>query len=337
MGQLCGFWELSRCCPARRLTASELLFQSAGMQRRLHTSWVLLGALWLGGCASEQPKPLTVSAASQRGYATEYPAQFAEVRGQFTQHELQVQQTLGEFSTYPGQLDSPNWSDVEAAVKLADQEGTSAAYAGSYADTHGVSEFFGEEGKDIKQKVGGAAQFAAKEKSCEVELYGPTGYALEKSLEKKLQERSEAASEAVQYIEDNADRILPKNVEKLKTQVGKITATSYLTRVAVRQTSRDLQALVTEGSKVRSTLEDAVERAKAVQADASRSKGDVARAAARQKAAEDALSNLDSEVKQAEHVLTTVEERAKKLDAAYEQAFDSLKDAISAQAKAQAK
>ncbi|MDX2055064.1 MAG: hypothetical protein SFV15_21865 [Polyangiaceae bacterium] len=307
------------------------------MQTQLRSSLTVLVAMFLGACASKQLEPLTVSSAAQSGYASEYPANLARLRGQFTQYELQVQQALGEFPTYPAQLDKPHWADVEVAVTLADEEGKSQSFVDAYADRQEVEGFFEQEGKTIKQKVGGAAQFAAKEKNCDVELYGPTAHALDKSVEKQLQDRAEAKSEAVQYIEDNSDRLLEKNVEKLKVQVGKIAEVSYLTHVAVRQTSRDLQVLLAEASTVKSTLQDTVERAKAVQSDANRSKADVARAAERQKAAEAALGNLDSEVKQAEHVQTTVEERAKKLDAAYEQALDALKDAIEAQAKAEVK
>ena len=142
--------------------------------------------MFLGACASKPLEPLTVSSAAQRGYATEYPARLARLRGQFTQYELQVQQILGEFSTYPAQLDKPHWPDVDAAVSLADQEGKSQSFVDAYDDNREVSGFFEEEGKTIKQKVGGAAQFAAKEKGCDVELYGPTSHALDKSLEKQL-------------------------------------------------------------------------------------------------------------------------------------------------------
>jgi hypothetical protein len=307
------------------------------MQTHLRPLAALLVLLSLGACASQPLAPLTTSSAGQRGYATEFPANLSRSREQFTEHELRVQQLVGEFSRYPAELDKPHWGVVDAAVSLADEEGKSQSFARAHQDRVQVAGFFAEEGKTIKQKVGGAAQFAAKEKGCEVELHGPTGYALEKSVEKQLQVRSESRSEAVQYLEDNRDRLLEKNVEKLKVQVGNIAEASYLTHVAVRQISRDLQALLAESSKVRGTLEDSVEQAKAVQGDSARSKADIARAAERQKGAEAALSSLDSEVKQAEELQKTMEERVKKLAAAYQQALDSLKEAIAAQAKASEK
>ena len=52
-------------------------------------------------------------------------------------------------------------------------------------ETERVARFFEEEKGELEKKVGGAAQYAVKQKNCDVDVYGTTNGALGKAVQKQ--------------------------------------------------------------------------------------------------------------------------------------------------------
>ncbi len=299
---------------------------------------LLAAALAAFPLACSQPKvePVVASSSGEVGYASRYPDEMAATRGRFLAEESEARQKFAAFSSYPDELDKPDWGKVSEVYAAADSAGKSASYVKQVRENEIVSGFFKDEKDEISKKVAGAASYAAKQKGCQSTegVYGSASHALDKSVEKQLEERLRDHNEAHRIIEDNIEALGKPNQEKLEKQADDLTYASYIANVGTVQAKVDLQRLYDEGQDVKSTLERTIEESKAVEADASRSDADKKAATKRREAAEAAKGRIDSELSQAEHVLKEMEDRIKALKDEYDKAYEELKNKVSEKASA---
>jgi hypothetical protein len=285
-------------------------------------------------CAQQQPA-LYASPADQAAYAERYPAALNGARTRYGEDEKVVATTTGEFAKYPDQLQKPDWTVVSAVIEDADQAGKSGDLAAGMAEADAVRTFYAGERDKLRQKVGGSAEHAAKEKNCEVELYGPIGGALDRAMEQQLEERLRARNAAHRRIEDNIDALGKPNVEKLEKQADEVALASYVVHVRMPTLKRDLDAALADASGVKTTLEREIEESNAIAADANAPKGKKQTAEKRKAAASSALASLDQEVTQAKALSEELEKRNDAAKKSYETALDALEDALEAKAKAE--
>jgi len=297
----------------------------------------LLGCALLALACSKPEPALYASSAGEASYAERYPAMLAALRNGHFEAEKQAYTLSGEFSKYPDELKEPSWAAVEDVVEKADEAGKGADYAAGMGEADAVRTFYGEERDVLRQKVGGSAEHAAKEKSCDVELYGPIGGALDRSVEQQLEERLHERSAAHRAIEDHQDVLGKPNLDKLEKQADLIALASYLVHVRLPQTKREVDARLADASRVKSTLERTQEESKAVLDDPNASKSAKDLAQKRADAARTAQASLDSEVEQAKKLGEELEQRAKAAQDQYQKAKDGLVQAIQEREKAQAK
>jgi hypothetical protein len=298
------------------------------------TSLIVCAVVALG-CDKQQEPALYASSAGESSYAERYPAMLSALRNGHFEAEKQAYTLCGEFSKYPDELKDPSWTHVQVVVQKADEAGKGADYAAGMGESQSVRTFYTEERDTLRQKVGGSAEHAAKEKNCDVELYGPIGGALDRSVEQGLEDRLHQRSAAHRAIEDNEDAIGKPNVEKLEKQADQIALASYLVHVRLPSTKREIDARLADASEVKKTLERTQEESKAVLDDPNASKTAKERAEQRASAARTAQASLDSEVEQAKKLGEELEQRAKATLEQYEKARDGLLQAIEEKAKAQ--
>jgi len=281
-------------------------------------------------CASnEQTGPQVASAADQYGYAARYPNQLASARGALDAYENQMQTVTARFGNYSGELTDPDWELVQGVVERADQAGKSQAYVARMREVDTVGEFFDDEADEIVKKVGGAAQYAAKQKDCDGSgAYGAVKTALPKAVKKQLEERLRAHNEAHVYLAEHEETLGKQNVEKLKVQADEVAYASYVANVAVVQVKHNLAQWVEEASQVQSTLDDKIAEAQETLADAKASEAEKKSAQATLDAAQQARQQLDSEVEQARHVLEQADQRIEAVQKQYRDAYDALVDEI---------
>jgi len=285
----------------------------------------LLLSLSLGvACQKQENTALTTPSSGEGAYATRYPDELARVKNRFAEREGQARRTLGTFASYPDELDKPSWPDVVAVYKAADAAGHGDEYVTRLHETTTVQSFFTEEKDELNKKVGGAAQYTAKQKGCTAELYGPTAAALDKTVEKQLEKRLRERNEAHHYIDDHEDALGKPNREKLEKQADDISLTSYLVKVGGAEAKRELSELVARADEVKKTLDRTIEEAKQKAADAKASEGDKKKATARAEAAEKAKARVDSEASEAQKLLDEIDKRNQTLADEYEKAFDAL-------------
>jgi hypothetical protein len=295
---------------------------------------VLVNAV--AACNQQQQPALYASSADEPAYAERYPAELAAARTRLAKDEADVQTLVGEFQKYPDELDKPSWPVVGSVVEEADRAGKSWDYAAGRSEEQAVRDFYEEEKKPLVQKVGGAVDYAAKEKKCEdVEFYGPVAGGLERGMNQQLEERMRSRSVAHRTIEDNQDALGKPNVEKLEKQADKIAYASYLVHVRMPQTKRDLDAALADASGVKKTLARTREQAKAVEDNPAASKAAKQLAQKRSAAASEAEAQLDTEVAEAQKLSEQLEARTEAARKNYEAALDALSDAIKAKADAE--
>jgi hypothetical protein len=291
------------------------------------TSIALLAAALSFACTT-QPAPKFASAANESSYAERYPTALLGARTEFAADETRAREIIADFPKYPGALTNPDGEQVSAVVSRADAAGKSGAYARQMEEQGHVSRFFSEEKDGLNQKVGGAAQYAAKQKECTVDVAGPAVGALNHGVDKAQEDRLHDHSEAQRYIEDHQDALGKANLEKLQKQADDITLASYLVHVRVKQLKLELSQLIDESSDVKKTLARSDADAKAVLNDAAASKPAKATAQKRADAANKAITGLDIEIEQAKRAVQEMDARSEKLDKDYSAALDALQKAL---------
>jgi len=285
------------------------------------------------GCGPQKPEPLYGSSAEHSTYAERYPASMAAVRTRYADDEKRARESMGKLDAYPDELNAPSYSHYSEVVKRADASGKGGDFVQSMEETQAVQRFYDEEKQTIQQKVGGSVAYAAKEKQCEVELYGPVAGALDKAVEKQLEERMRAHNEAQRYIEDHQDVLGKANIEKLQKQADEIAITSYIAHVHLKQHKAELEAMIEDASAVQSTLDRTINEANAVLQDpnASKTAKDVAKK--RADTAQAAKAQTEVEVQQAQAAVKEIEPRITQLEADYQKALDALLAKIDEKAK----
>jgi hypothetical protein len=290
-------------------------------------SIALLAAALSTACSS-RPAPAFASSANESSYAERYPATLLALRTEFATDEARARDIFGGFPNYPGALTAPDGPQVLGVVTRADAAGKSGSYAEQAHENQDVSRFFADEKDSLNQKVGGAAQYAAKQKECTVDVASPAVGALDHGVDKALEERLRGRDEAHRYIEDHQDALGKPNLEKLQKQADDISLASYLVHVRVKDLKLELSRLVDEASDVKKTLARSDADAKAVMADAGASKPAKATAQTRATAAEAASANIDSEVDQAKRAVAEMDARSTQLEKDYGAALDALEKAL---------
>jgi hypothetical protein len=287
---------------------------------------LLVAALSIG--CSTRPTPIFASSANEASYAERYPSSLLAVRTEFAADEVRARNVFAAFPNYPSALAAPNGEQTLAVVKRADSAGKSGSYAQQMTENQHVSRFFSEEKESLNQKVGGAAQYAAKQKECAVDVASPAVGALDRGVDKALEERSRRHNEAERYIEDHQDALGKSNLEKLQKQADDIALASYLVHVRVKELKLELSWLVDEAGDVKKTLLRSDGEAKAVLANSAASRPAKATAEARVKASAAASANLDSEVDQAKRAVADMDARGDKLEKDYAAALDALETTL---------
>ena len=310
--------------PPHRLDRSRRLGQLSRPMRILELTPIALLATALLSACTTQPAPTFASAANESGYAERYPTALLGARTEFAADETRAREIFADFPKYPGALTAPDGEQVSAVVTRADAAGKSGAYAQQMDEQQHVSRFFTEEKDGLNQKVGGAAQYVAKQKECSVDVASPAIGALDHGVDKAMEDRLRDHDEAHRYIEDHQDAIGKANLEKLQKQADDISLASYLVHVRVKQLKLELSRLIAESSDVKKTLARSDAEAQSVLADSAASKPAKTIAQKRVDASKKASTGLDIEVDQAKRAVEEMDARSDKLEKDYTAALEAL-------------
>lgn len=283
----------------------------------------------LASLACAQQKPVVyASSASQGTYALSYPDSMTGVRTEIATVEAQIQTAKSEFVKYPDALNKPSWPDVMSLYAAADEDGKSAGYGAEVERSEVVARFYVDEKDELNRRVAGAAAHAVKQKECDVEVYGPTSYALGKAFEERLRERLRSRSEAHRYLDEHEAQLGKKNRPKLEDQIDAIARASYLAHVAMPRLRDRLADGVSESSAIAKTLDRLAADAHRKAEDPNLPKDERAKAASREQSALNSKKKLEPEIAESKRLAEEMQARADAARKSYEEAFDALEDAV---------
>jgi hypothetical protein len=285
----------------------------------------------LPGCSKPKIEPQYASSTASPGYATRFPTELAALRSGYFDQEREVQQTAKEFTGYPDRLENPDWARVAEVYRHAEREGQSETYADRLEQTDVVRRFYEQEKDEIRKKVAGAVQFAAKKKNCEGDVASPAGAAMDKAFEERLEESLHGSSDAHTVVDDHAAALGPKNVQTLREQADAIARASYLAHIGVVRTKLRLRQMLAEAEQVEQTLGRAIEELKA-QEKGTEDEKERARFAERRSEAEKARGRIEAERTGAKSLADEIEKRIEELGKQHAAAFDAVLQKVDARA-----
>ncbi|HEX3595961.1 MAG TPA: hypothetical protein VHU80_12705 [Polyangiaceae bacterium] len=291
---------------------------------------VSLGAL---ACTKQQP-PLTASSADQGTYALHYADSLASSRSELATIEKQTDSAQTDFAKYPDALSNPSWPDVLAVYQRADEAGYSAAYVEELERARAVTQFYVEEKDELNRRVGGAAQYAVKQKECDVDVTGSTSYALSKAFEERVRDRLRDHSDAFVYIDEHEDALGKKNRPKLEDQSDAIAQMSYLVHIRVVELRDRLARQSSEASDVEHTLQKIADEAHAAAADPHASAARRAHESQREQAALSAKERVEPEASEAKKLSDEFDKRISAVQDKYEDALKALEKDVQKRADA---
>lgn len=297
-----------------------------------------LGVLLLGftlsmGCGSRQNEPLVASSAQQASYAARYPDVLQSTAEEFDKREEEANAVLSEVPNFPEKLQDPDWNQVLEVIDAAVEAGRSQAYADRVREVRHVHTFFDEEKQEINRRAGGAAQYAAQQGGCSVQVGGAVGAALKKAvdkqLEKRLRERNEAHLLIVRYRESLGD----KNTEALAEQADLLSYVTYITYVELTETKRQLEQVIEEADDVQKTANGFVTEEEAFQKEEGRTDAEKEASAARVSAMKEASGKVTTSAEQAKKTAEQMQQRIEKLQKEYDYIVGALRSQLSQQAQ----
>jgi hypothetical protein len=281
---------------------------------------VSLGAL---ACTKQQP-PLTSSSANQGSYALHYADSLSSSRSELATIEKQTESAQSDFAKYPDALSNPSWPDVLAVYQRADEAGYSTAYVEELERARAVTQFYVEEKDELNRRVGGAAQYAVKQKECDVDVTGSTSYALSKAFEERVRDRLREHSDAYLYIDEHEDTLGKKNRPKLEDQSDAIAQMSYLVHIRIVEVRDRLARQAAESSDVENTLQKIADDAHTAAADPHISAARRTHESQREQAALSAKQRVEPEVTEAKKLSEEFDKRITAVQDKYKDALKAL-------------
>jgi hypothetical protein len=296
---------------------------------------VSLVALALGafGCQEQTPEPRVASSASMTGYALDYPGEVDRNVAGFSGRKDELAQIDVKLPDYADQLKDPKSIALALTVmKKAEASGRSQAYVDRVHELDGVGTFFDEEGPAISNKVAGAAQYAVKQKECDVNAGGAAAAALKPAVGKQIEKRAQKRNEAWLLIDRERTALPKEDVAVLEKMADDIARASYIAYVELVERKVRLRRLVAEASDVRSASAELIENEKSWQGEPGRTDADKKASEARIEAAKKSKAAADDAVVKAKDMDKdkALDKNVSAAQSELENALDSLKKKLKA-------
>jgi hypothetical protein len=292
-------------------------------------SWrsLSLVALLLLSAAGCQPRrePEVASSAGEPNYAATYPVALQAVVAGFDDHRREASKLDTGFSSYGDQLKDVSKPQVLQIIERADEAGRSSAYVERSRQLEQVSTFFETEKDDINKKVAGSAQYVAKQKGCNVDIYGTVTHSLKESIDKQIEKEMRERNEAQQIIERYRVSLGKPNTAALEKQADEISRASYLVHIELVERKVRLQAMLTEADRVRQTADGYIQKERAFQAEAGRTDPEKKAAEDRIAAMTQSKAALDGAVNQAKAAAPDMDSKIRASQKEYADALEALK------------
>ncbi len=249
-------------------------------------------------------------------------------QNEMDERERASREAFAKFAEYPAQIPAEHHALAREILAIAADEGRSQDYVRAAFETELVERYFDEEKQVFQTKVGGAAQYTAKQAGCKADVASPTLHALKKTVEKTLEDRLDRHSEAQRRIDENEKQLGAATAPKLREQAREVSRASYLAYVAAPLAKAALEAKLAEAEQVGKTLDSAEKTYTARAGDAALDESERKHAQGLAAEAREAKRLLATQVEAAKERLKTADDRLKKLQQEHQQALDQLLAAL---------
>ena len=297
-----------------------------------HLRWLpilLVGLALPIGCGSRQDDSLVASPAQQASYAARYPDALEAAVEEFNEREAEANSVLEEVPTFSQSLNDPDWNQVLEVMDAAIEAGRSRAYTDRVREVRHVHAFFEAEKKEINRRAGGAAQYAAQQGGCNVQVAGAVagalGKAVDKQLEKRLRERNEAHLLIVRYGESLGS----ENAEALAEQADRLSYATFITFIELTETKQKLDAMVEEADEVQKTADAFIQQEEEFQKGEGRTDAEKQASAARVATMKEAKGKAAGAAEKARTSAEQMKERIEKLQKDYDYIVGALRTELS--------
>jgi hypothetical protein len=274
---------------------------------------LLIGLGLTAGCGPRQEEPLVASSADQAVYAVRYPDALKAVLEDFNKREEEANAVLGEVPSYAQALDNPDWGQVLEVVDAAVVAGRSQAYAERMREVRHVHTFFDEEKDELNRRAGGAAQYAAQQGGCNVQVGGAVAGALQKAVDKQLETRLRERNEAQMILHRYSASLGEKNTATLEEQVDHLSYLSFVVQVELPEAKRRMDEMLEEAEQIQKTADDFIADETEYQKQAGRTDKEKEASAARVTLMKESKAQVASTVQQARTSAEKMQERIDKL------------------------
>ncbi len=300
----------------------------------LRISSTAVVASWLAACAPPpKQEPELISSAQNSVYVETYPDQLNAAVTGFTEVQEEARKLLAEFNDFPGKIKDPDAHAI-TIVDAADVDGHSYQYVERLRRVKRAAVFFDVEKDEITKKIGGATQYAAKKKGCDVDMNAAVSTTFKDVVEKQLDKELHDVSEAHRLIDRYRGTLGKDNAAALEKQSDTIAKARYLIDVELVEIKVRITRLMTEGEQVKRTIDTSIEAEKAQlaahkKATDAEKKGAEARIAALQKS----KAAIDAVAQQGSALAPRMEQDLEKIRKEHADALEKLKNAIRAKVK----
>jgi hypothetical protein len=276
------------------------------------------------GC---QPKrePEIASSAGDASYAVAYPTELSAMASGIEEHRREITKLTGGFAAYPDQLKDAPKAQVLQIIERADEAGRGSAYVERAKQMDQVTSFFDAEKEEINKKVGGSAQYVAKQKGCDVDVYGTVAKSLKDSVDKQVEKRQRDRNEAQLIIERYRVSLGKPNAAALEKQADEISRASYYANVELVERKNRLTQMAGEADRVKKTADQFIERERAFQAEPGRTDPEKKASDERITAMNQSKAALDTAAAQAKSQLADIDNKIKASQKEYADALAALK------------
>jgi len=285
--------------------------------------------LLLVACQKEEPKSPDDIDSTQGSYAAAYADKMTRASKTIHTREAKAKEDIGTMPTFNEQLgdDAPP-DKVVAIVDAADAAGRDGAYGEEARKLAVVQTFFDDEKDAITKKAGGAAQYTAKQKNCDVDLWGPVAQGVKDGFEDRVKERWRKNNDAFLLIDRDREALGKKNVTALEDESDKIAEASYIVFVELPDKKKRLDYAILQIPKQRDSLSELIKNEKDRQSKEKLKPEDQKTSDAHLKEWADSLSSLDGAEKDAKDNAQDLDGRLEALEKDYKAGFSAMRDAI---------
>jgi hypothetical protein len=282
----------------------------------------------LTACAAPKVEPVVASSAKEADYAVTYPTDIDDVGNDFKTSQTNARKILSSFFEYPKKLKNPDGPWVAKIVDKADASGRSAAFAERMHKVEASASFYGAEKKDIVGKVAGNANYAIKQKKCEVDVSGTIASSLDDAYGDQLEKRLRERNEAFTVIDRYRDTMPKEDVPILEQQADDIAYASYIVNIELIETKLKLRRMIADAEEIPKTADAYIADEKAFQAEEGRTPAEKKKSDDRILEMEKAKALVQQSSERAKMLSNEMEKEIAAIQKEYAEALSQLKDQL---------